>query len=94
MAKYDRNVLDVRKLSRELIPKLLANKPRKLEYIFSRMKEEYSQNCIDEIKCECGKYNRSSQEWKHQVRWAIQDLKYNKKLIYDRKSGLYSLNKS
>ena len=93
MSKYSDDILEVRKISGAIIPKLLADKSRTLEYIFSIIKNKYSKNCDDKIKCKCGKTNRSIQEWKHQVRWAIQDLKYSKKLVYDKESRLYSLIK-
>ena len=93
MSKYSDDILEVRKLSRELIPRLLADKSRTLEYLFSSIKNKHSKNCDDKIKCQCGKTNRSNPEWKHQVRWAIQDLKFNKKLVYDKESKLYSLVK-
>lgn len=92
--KYDKNIRDVRKKAREIILEILKTKPRKLDFIFLSVLENCKNNFDNKITCQCGKQNRSSPEWKHQVRWAIQDLKYNKKLNYDKESGLYSLNKS
>ena len=47
--------------------------------------------CDDTIKCECGGFAPNRPEWKHQIRWAIVDLKYSEKITYSKKTKLYSL---
>lgn len=91
MSKYSDDIIKVRKLARELLPKILDNKSKDLQYILAMIKKKYPENCDDETKCQCGEHVRKSPEWQHQVRWAIQDLRYHKVLAYDKKSKLYSL---
>ncbi len=93
LPKYDENMRLVRKLSRELIPKLLEIKPATGKSLVTKIKEKYPQSCDDSIKCQCGNHIQNRPEWEHQAQWAIQDLKHDGILVRDKKTNLYSISK-
>ena len=80
LAKYSEEVRSVRKITREILVPVLQEKPRNMMQIWKIIKKDNPELCDDEIKCTCGKKEGTAPEWKHQVRWGVQDLKYNKKI--------------
>jgi hypothetical protein len=91
MAKYSEEVRKVRSVSKKEIPKILKKKPMKILHIIEFVKIKYPELCDDSIKCECGGFAPNRVEWKHQIRWAIADLKYFKKITYSNETELYEL---
>lgn len=91
MAKYSQTIRDVRKFAAEDIPKFLKKSSLTLAPIYDAMKEKYSDNCDKTILCSCGNLTTIRPEWKHQVRWALQDLKYSGVIKYDSKTRKYTL---
>ena len=94
MTKYNEETRKIRKLAREFIPKLLEKEPLAAKIIVEKTKVKFPKNCDDSIKCECGGKNQKNSgrpEWKHQVLWAIQDLKYSKKIVFDSDKKNYCL---
>lgn len=91
MIHYDEEVKKIRNLVKPLILQLLKSKPRTIEFIYNKTSNNIPEFCNNNIKCECGGKIRKVPEWKHQVRWAIQDLKYTGKISYDKESKLCSL---
>lgn len=59
---------------------LREHDPLKTKQIYRYIKELYPILCDDRICCTCGGVKRNSPEWKHQLRWAQQDLKKNRKI--------------
>ena len=94
MTKYNEETRKIRKLAREYIPKLLEKEPLAAKIIVEKTRVKFPKNCDDSIKCECGGKNQKNSgrpEWKHQVLWAIQDLKYSKKIVFDSDKKNYCL---
>jgi len=92
MTKYTEEVREIRKLARVLIPELLEKSSYSSKEIIDNVQKKFPKKCDDSVKCICtGTGTRP--EWKHQILWAIQDCKYDKKIIYDGKSKKYMLTK-
>ena len=92
--KYPDEIRKIRKLAKNQIIKFLKE-PQTSSSILKEIKECYPDNCNDDLLCRCGKSVTHSPEWKHQVRWAIQDLKYQSIIQFNQNSKYYSLkNKS
>ena len=94
MTKYNEETRKIRKLAREYVPKLLEKEPLAAKIIVEKTRVKFPKNCDNSIKCECdGKNQKNSgrPEWKHQVLWAIQDLKYSKKIVFDSEEKNYRL---
>ena len=89
--KYPKKVTDIRELAKKEIPKILQEEPLTTAFILSRIKERYSKYCDDNYFCQCGKISGRQPEWKHQVRWAIQDLKHYSIIQYNKQKKCYSL---
>ena len=90
MPKYSKKVTEIRNLIKPTILQLLKSKPRTIEFIYNKTSNKFPHKCNNDIKCECGNKIRKSPEWKHQVRWAIQDLKYHGKIKYNKETKLCS----
>ena len=91
MGRYPEKIRKVRQISKKIIPKILKNKPMQVSKIIEYIKQQHPDLCDDSVKCECGGIVRKNTEWKHQIRWAIADLKYSEKITYSNKTELYSL---
>jgi len=87
--KYDENVRKIRKLSNKYILALLSKKPLTSKEIIKKVKEKFPKYCDDEVICICESGGRTK-EWQHQVRWAINDIKYNKKIKFNKNTKKYS----
>lgn len=92
MAKYPDEVRKVRRISKEMIPKILKEKKCSVSYFYEEFQKQNPDLCNDEVKCKCGK-NTKRPEWKHQIQWAVADLRYHKKIAYSKKTDKYSLMK-
>jgi len=88
--KYPQKIIAVRGLARIEIPKILKDNPQNSKFILSKFKEIHSGFCDDEFICKC-KSSPRYPEWKHQVRWAIQDLKYHSIITVDKTTKFYSI---
>jgi len=82
----------VRLSSKDIILDLLKKSSTNIDTILAAVKTKNKKLCDDNIKCECGKSNRSAPEWRHQVRWALQDLKYTGKISFKKETREFSLN--
>ena len=91
MAKYDENIIKVRKKSKPLILNFLKKKPKTIEQIYNKTSNAFPEICDNSIICQCGSTNRKIPEWKHQVRWALQDLKYHSQITFDKEQRMYSI---
>lgn len=94
MAKYPKKIISLRKDAVKEIPVLLRRKPLTLTPIYDAIKKKHPENCDDSISCSCGNKETSRAEWKHQVRWALQDFRYSGQIDYDVSNREYSLKKS
>jgi len=66
-----------RKIFRESLKRLLISYgPLQTREIYKHIKSLHPDLCDDAIECTCGGTPNRQPEWKHQVRWAQQDLKY------------------
>jgi len=92
LAKYPDKMKELRKKTIELIPVLLKQRPLTIVHIFKKIQKKHKNLCDNTIICKCGKESSSIPEWKHQIRWAIQDLKFMKKITYDKEKKQYLLN--
>ena len=90
MVKYPEKIRQVRKISKNIILKLLENGPIEVSTLIEHIKKQYPDLCNNSINCECGK-TTSRPEWQHQVRWAIADLKYSEKIVYLNETKRYAL---
>jgi len=83
----------VRKKSKTEIPTLLKKAPLTLKNIFKIIEINNPSLCDDSVMCKCDKRHTSKiPEWKHQIRWALEDLKYHtQKIHYNKKTKTYSL---
>jgi len=91
-SKYNENIRKLRKLSREYLIKLLDIGTLNSKEIIDEIKLKFPEYCDDKIICTC-RQGGSYKEWKHQIQWAIQDLKHNKKIEYNKKIRKYSIKK-
>jgi len=91
LPKYPEKMRILRKNSTKTILDLLKKGPAGSEKIFTKIRARHYTLCDDEIVCECGKWPSKFPEWKHQIRWALQDLKYYGKISYDKESRNYVL---
>jgi hypothetical protein len=61
---------------RSEIPLVLAERgPSKTHQLYSSIRERVPEYCDESILCACGGIARDEPEWKHQLRWAQQDLR-------------------
>ncbi len=90
LAKYPRKIISLRKIAVREITALLKKKPLTLGPIYKEIKKKYPEDCDESIICSCGDKKTSRAEWKHQVRWALQDLRYAKKIGHNQKTREYS----
>jgi len=90
--KYPQKIRAVRGLAKIEIPKILKNRPQNSKFIISKFKEKQSGFCDDNFLCKC-KNQSKMPEWKHQVKWAIQDLKYASIIKVDATTKFYSMIK-
>lgn len=67
--------------------------PSTLGPIYKIVKEKHPTYCDGLVKCICGHKETKRPEWKHQVRWALWDLRYNGTLNYSKTSREYSIKK-
>jgi len=91
LGKYIKEVRAVRTISRKQIIPYLKEKPATAQAISKYIQSKNKKLCDDSIKCICGKKSSTMPEWKHQIKWAIQDLKYHGEIDYDKDSGKYSI---
>jgi len=91
-AKYSEKIRTVRKISRVIILDILKEKPRAIKEIFVIIRSKNKELCDDKVICMCGRtFGYNWPEWKHQIQWAIQDLKYAEKIQYDKENKIYSV---
>ncbi len=81
----------VRKVSKTIIPEILSKSPIKIANIIEEIKKQCPDLCDDDIKCECGGNTKNKPEWKHQIRWAVADLKYLGKITYSKETKMYTI---
>lgn len=91
MTKYSKAVSSIRKITRDQLISFLIKKPQTIEEILKFIQSNNESLCDDSIPCVCGKKTGTYPEWKHQVRWGLQDLKYNKKIDRDQQTKKYFL---
>jgi chorismate synthase len=66
-----------RHVFRDTIRQLLRSSgPAATHEIYEHVRLKHPEFCDDSIECRCGGVESGQPEWKHQVRWAEQDLKY------------------
>ncbi len=65
----------VRTAAKARILRILGHDSMSMHLIYSRFKTLESDLCDDSIDCEHAGVIYGGHEWKHQVRWALQDLK-------------------
>jgi len=76
------NWTDMRKTFRSTVrDQLEENGPMTTQKLYSRMEDMHPGLCDDSISCTHG--NSKQPEWKHQMRWAQQDLKHDGQIEYD-----------
>lgn len=90
-SRYPEEILKLRKVAREIIPTILERNAVTSNTVLSKIKAKHADLCLDEIICNCGNKKTYMPEWKHQVYWALNDLKSRNKLNYDSKTKTYSL---
>ncbi len=93
MAKYSENIRSIREVARYDILLLLGKKPKTSVEIFKFIKSNSGNLCDDSITCVCGKSYGERPEWKHQIRWALQDLKHYGKIDFNKQTKKYFLKK-
>jgi len=91
MGKYPESMKTIRRVAKEEILKILMNKGYDVSEIVKKIKSKNRNLCDDTIKCACGNVQTNKPEWVHQIRWALQDLKYQGKIQYDKTSRIYSI---
>lgn len=91
LAKYPDRIISLRKISQKEIPKILEKGPSKLAAIYKIIQDKNTNLCDGFVKCTCGDKETGRPEWKHQIRWALQDLSYTGKINYERETREYSL---
>ena len=92
MTKYGAKLKKLRVKSRELIPELLTTSSKGTNQIFTEIRKKVPDLCDDKIICQCGRKPKKTPEWKHQIRWAIQDLKLKKIITRDIENKVYKIN--
>lgn len=92
--KYNQEIRSIRKNGKKQILKILTDKPHSTNEIIDLIKEKNQDLYDDSIKCECIGGSETTPEWQHQLRWAIQDLKYQGKLTFDPTTRKYKLKES
>ncbi len=80
---------ELRKLCREVL-RMVLTRPSTIQEIYSEVIDRFPTECNDAVLCTCGGISRTQPEWKHQVRWAMQDLKYQGFVSYDQSTKLWS----
>jgi len=91
LAKYPRKIISLRNIAIRETTTLLKKKSLTLGPIYEEIKKKYSEDCDESVICNCGDKETSRAEWKHQVRWALQDLRYTGKINYSKKTREYSM---
>jgi hypothetical protein len=91
MGKYSKELRKVRLLAKTAIPEILKKIPMKSSDIIEHMRKQYPDLCDDSIKCECRKNKKGNPEWKHQIRWALEDLKYSGNISYSKETKFYEV---
>lgn len=86
--KYPYHVKIIRRISKPIIIEYLEEKSYTLNEITDIIKKNLSKSCDDSIICEC-KGGGVHPEWKHQVRWALQDLKSVEKIQFKKTHKTY-----
>jgi len=93
LAKYPTHIRNVRKLAQLEILNILKNGPSTVKNITKIIQSKNKKICDDSITCDCsGRKNSSRPEWKHQIGWAVQDLKYVGEIKFNPNTREYSLN--
>ncbi len=82
---------ELRKLCRENL-RMMLTKPSNIQEIYSDVIARFPSECSDANMCTCGGISGTQPEWKHQVRWALQDAKHQGFVSYDRSTKLWSRN--
>ena len=90
--KYIKEIQTIRKESKPQILEILQKKSLQTEKILQVFEAKFSKGYDKSIMCTCGKNKGNNPEWKHQIRWAILDLKYTNQIIHDVGTKKYSLN--
>ena len=68
---------EVRNLAKEIIPRLLRTSgPWPMADIYASVQNASEELCDDAFPCEHKGQPYGAPEWRHQVRWALQDLKH------------------
>ena len=75
------------------IPKILKGMPQNSKFILLKIKEKHPGFCDDNYLCQCKNQSSKTPEWQHQVKWAIQDLKYNSIIKVNETTKFYSMRK-
>lgn len=91
MTKYSEEIKNIRKISRNIIIEHLKNGPSTVHQIWDLVQTTNKKICNNSVECTCGKNRGTTPEWKHQVRWALQDLKYTNKIGYNNTKQEYFL---
>lgn len=86
---YPDHVRIVRQISKPIIIKFLEEKSFTLNEVAEQIKNKLPKNCDNLVMCEC-KGGSAYPEWRHQVRWALQDLKSLGKIKFERTQKTYS----
>lgn len=77
-----RDLKELRKKCRHFLLTLLSESMQ-ISKVYLGVRAEFPQLCNDRILCSCGEVIRTDPEWHHQVRWALQDLKFKGLVRYD-----------
>jgi len=89
LLKYTEKTRLLRQNCKKIILKKLEKKSSTIAQIYELVKVQLDSFCDDSIKCVCGKKGSKQPEWKHQIRWALSDLKEEKMIFLHKKSGRY-----
>lgn len=89
--KYAKEIQAIRKESKSQILEILKKKSISISEIIKIFEDKFSIKYDKSVMCTCGKNRGNKPEWKHQVRWAILDLKYTKKIILNINTKKYIL---
>ena len=65
----------VREAAKDAIPAALVDGPLKMADLYEMMVYVAPELCDDGIPCKHNGKKYAASEWRHQVRWALQDLK-------------------
>ncbi len=91
---YPEEIHKVRSECHSYLPSLLAKKPMNIETIYNNVKETIPDLCNDAILCSCGGLERNEPEWKHQVRWALNELSDRNIVFRDEQSKNWCIKDS